>query len=581
MKKVVFIGFFGFILIVFGSVLWYYTVPDSIISPYVEEVQKKMGFTYPEIIGFQPYWLVREGKPSYARDITTLAYFSLRVEQDGTIRKFDNPGEAEPGWRMVNSDTYAATLSAHRKAGTKLSLLVQNMVEEEILTLIEKPEEHGTKLVEEVAPIMQKHGFTDLNLDIESFTKASESARLGYVQFVQTVKDELTRQNLGTLTVELTPRSPIEMHLIDVAKIAEIADYVVLMAYDYHYIYSSVAGGVAPVGGVPTTAEYDVETALRETLRYAPASKVILGVPLYGYEWETLRDIPGSPVIPGSWQVATGKRIEEYIKTCMDCTRGFDAVTQEPYVIYKGETEGHFQQAFYENKQALEVKISLAKKYELAGVAMWALGYEPEGMLAPMMAYKKSAHFRDFGKKPSVPYTHIQPASLVLNPPTHALVGSIATMSGVVQKLGRQDEVFQTLNVPSSLVQGETVATGEDGTMEIQFPDSITMYLREMSEISFPELVPPNLFARQKNGVIRYQLLNTDNPWSIRVLRSLVLLDSGEIVVEIDGSHAWIQQISGSSHIGNISSDNVTTTYILEKGQTARIDESQQMVRIQ
>jgi len=571
---------FGFIvsiaIVVFGLYCFVrFTSPSSSFL-----VTKVLGLYKPEIIGFHPFWLVGAGKDSYAKDLTTLTYFSLAVEKDGTIRKEDNPGEGEPGFVMLTSDTYAATVSAHRRAGTKLSLLVQNMVEEDILALIATPEAHATKLVEEVAPIMQKHGFTDLNLDIESFNKASESARMGYVAFVKAVKDELTRLRLGTLTVELTPKSPVELHLIDVAKIGEIADYLVLMAYDYHYVFSSVAGSIAPLGGVPTEAEYDVETALKETLRYAPPSKVILGVPLYGYEWETLKNTPGSAVIPGSWQVATGKRMEEFTKTCADCTKGFDAVAQEPYVIFPGETPRHFQQAFYENKEALEAKITLAKKYQLAGVAMWAVGYESEGMLAPIDVYKNSIQYRGFGIKSAIPYTQIQPASLTLSPPTHALVGSLATMSGEVKKFGRQDEEYQVLENVGPIIQGESVATGADGTMVIQFSNAITMEAGPWSELSFSELLPPNIAIRQKGGTVTYRLINKDIPWSIRVLQTLVVLEEGEMEVSIEGTRATIFQKVGKALLGNIDADNNTTTYDLLEGQSAQLNESTQTVSI-
>jgi len=570
--------------ILVGSVLFILFVSIFLIrssfSPAIRAIVEPLGVCMPEIVGFQPYWLVGTGKQSYAKDVTTLTYFSLALEPDGTIRKEDKPGESEPGWAMLTSDTYEATLSAHRKAGTKLSLLVQNMVEEDIMALIATPEAHATTLVSEVAPLMKKHGFTDLNLDIESFNKASESARMGFVQFVRAVKDELTRLELGTLTVELTPKTPVELHLIDPARIGEIADYLVLMAYDYHYVFSSVAGPVAPVGGVPTTTEYDVETALKETLRYVPASKVILGVPLYGYEWETLRSSPGAAVIPGSWQVATGRRMEEFIKTCTDCTRGFDPVSLEPYVIFPGETPGHFQQVFYEDEEALRAKIALAEKYNIAGLAMWAVGYESEGMLAPLSMYRNSVQYHGFGHKPSVPYTQIQPASYVLMPPTHALVGSIATMSGEVKKLGRQDEEYQPLDTPGPLVQGESVATGGDGALTIQFPNIATIDMGPMSELSLSGLLSPNMFLRQKGGVISYRLIQGDMPLSVRVLGSLVELASGDMDVTVDGSQGIVTLKRGSAKIGNIDKENVTATYGLTQGQTARLDESDRTVVI-
>jgi spore germination protein YaaH len=550
------------------------TPQDILVSPLGEWISK------PEIIGFQPYWLVASGKKNYASDITTLTYFGLRMEQDGTIRKEDRPGEAEPGWRMLNSDRYAATLSAHRVSKTKLSLLVQNMVEEEILTFIKEPETTAKTLVSEIAPIMRKHGFTDLNLDIESFNKASDSARMGYTRFVQAVKNELVAGQLGTLTVELTPKSPIEMHLIDVARIGQIADYVVLMAYDYHYVYSSTAGAVAPVSGVPQTAEYDVETALKETLRYVPPAKVILGVPLYGYEWETLSSDPGAPVIPGSWQVATGSRVVPYAASCTDCTTGFDPISQEPYVIFPGERPGHFQQVFYENKEALQAKINLAKKYQIAGVAMWALGYESEGMLDPFALYKKSVHYRGFRPTSTPDYTLIPPATFVMQPPTDALVGSILIQSGEVMKFGRLDEEYQPMPLAAPVLQGESYMTGTNGTISFLFDQRGEITMEQSSELSFLSLLPPVTLLRQKKGTVHYVITDTKSPWTLRVLHAIVAMHTGSIDVTSTGSIARVTVISGRAVIGAIDPDNKTSVYTLSAGQSASISQIRQSISV-
>ena len=567
----------GIVALLVGGFFFYLsriTPQDILVSPLGEWIRK------PEIIGFQPYWLVASGKSNYSSDVTTLTYFGLRMEQDGTIRKEDRPGEAEPGWRMLNSDRYEATLSAHRASKTKLSLLIQNMVEEEILEFIKEPETTAKTLVGEVAPIMRKHGFTDLNLDIESFTKASDSARMGYTRFVQAVKNELVSQQLGTLTVELTPKSPIEMHLIDVARIGEIADYLVLMAYDYHYIYSSTAGAVAPIGGVPQTAEYDVETALKETLRYAPASKVILGVPLYGYEWETLSSDLGAPVIPGSWQIATGSRVVPYAASCTDCTTGFDATSQEPYVIFPGERPGHFQQAFYENKDALQAKINLAKKYQLAGVAMWALGYESEGMLDPSALYKKSIQYHGFRPTPTPDYTLIPPATFVMQPPTDALVGSIATQSGEVMKLGRLDEEYQPSPLAGPVFQGESFATGKDGMVSFLVGQTGEIIMTKESELSFISLLPTSLLIRVKNGTVRIRAPSNGFPMSVRVLQTLVRIPEGEVEVSLEGQRASIQIIEGTAGIGAIDADNVTSAYSVSEGDSIQVNQTAQSLSI-
>jgi len=284
-----------------------------------------------------------------------------------------------------------------KNQATRLSLLIANMNEDEILELIKNPDLTSSNLINEVSPIMKEHGFTDLNLDIESFKLASDSARFQYQEFVKSVKDKLTENKLGTLTVELTPKSPVEKHLIDVAEIGKIADFVVLMAYDYHYSLSETAGPVAPLIGTPEKREYDVTTALEQTVRLIPREKVILGIPLYGYEWETLSSVPGAPTISRSWSVVSNKRALEFTSGCASCSAVPDE-NMAPFVVYPGEfidyeinplgklsdngisgrdvseqdsdaVYNHIHQLTYENEKSLSDKLELARSHKIAGVA--------------------------------------------------------------------------------------------------------------------------------------------------------------------------------------------------------------------
>jgi spore germination protein YaaH len=55
-------------------------------------------------------------------------------------------------------------------------------------------------------------------------------------------------------------------------------------------------------------------------------------------------------------------------------------------IFPEGDT---FHQIYYENIQSLATKLDLAKKYNLGGTALWALGYESSTMLTPLENYKQ------------------------------------------------------------------------------------------------------------------------------------------------------------------------------------------------
>ena len=81
-------------------------------------------------------------------------------------------------------------------------------------------------------------------------------------------------------------------------------------------------GTVAPLSGAGIVSEYDVTSAAEKALLQIPSSKLILGVPLYGYEWQTLSPNPRSADVPNSGVTASNRRAENLISTCTNCSLG-------------------------------------------------------------------------------------------------------------------------------------------------------------------------------------------------------------------------------------------------------------------
>jgi spore germination protein YaaH len=207
---------------------------------------------------------------------------------------------------------------------------------------------------------------------------------------LQTVKKGLEKNKAGTLTLDISPTAFIKKFLIDPAAVAPYTDSQVVMAYDYHYQGSAVTGPVSPLLGAGTTSEFDIKTAVEQALRILPSEKVVVGIPLYGYEWESLNNSPRSAVIPGTGQIASNSRAETFMENCATCSAEFDPVDQETHLIYKDEETGSFHQVFYPDKQSTTADLKLADDYNVGGVAMWALGYEGNSILNPIQDYKNS-----------------------------------------------------------------------------------------------------------------------------------------------------------------------------------------------
>jgi len=334
----------------------------------------------PEVVGFLPYWLLTKATRDYTNYVTTMTYFGLTVGGDGHVQKLTNPQEEEPGYAKLQSYTTSPNF--------KNSLLVVSGDDGAIGAMIQDPVASANNLVSDIMPIMKEKNFTDVNLDIESFMTASESARANFTSFVTAVTDLVKKQHLGTVTLDLIPISLVKSDLYDAKEIGAVVDRVVLMTYDYHYTGSFTAGANAPIGGAGQILEYDTETAVKEALNVIPANKLLLGIPLYGYEWETLQNSPEAATIPGGSSVASVDRVAGILSSCASCSAQLDQVAREPYVIYP--ENDYYNEIYYENEASMKEKLSMAQKYHLGGVALWALGYEDNTILNPLTNYKNT-----------------------------------------------------------------------------------------------------------------------------------------------------------------------------------------------
>lgn len=355
---------------------------NSIVSP--------LPHTEKQVIGFLPYWLLARASADYSPSINTLTYFALRINPDGSMQKFLSQKEAEPGYHALYSGKVDPFLQIAKKHHETLSLAIDSGDAKTIEELVATPSAHAKILVREVLPLMQKYGFSDLNLDIEYTASASAQNRQRFTTFLQDVKDNL--QGKATLTVEISTMDVIFKNLIDVKAVSAIADNIILMAYDYHSTDSFVTGPVAPLGGAGIQSEYDVTAAVAKSLEQIPPEKLILGIPLYGYEWETLGTIPRSAAIPGSGVAASNRRMKDFLATCASCSAFMDQTAVEPYISYFSDDTNTTHIISYPNEQSTAAKLRLAKQTHIAGVALWALGYEGSNILKPLSSYLHSVN---------------------------------------------------------------------------------------------------------------------------------------------------------------------------------------------
>lgn len=202
--------------------------------------------------------------------------------------------------------------------------------------------------MENMLALCERNGYDGINLDFEG---VPPSDRQAYTNFVQQLAALLHSSGYYlTLSVPAeTADIPSDgwTGAYNYRALGRYADLVMVMAYDEHYAGSN-AGPIAGTTWVESVVHYSVGTI--------PPQKLVLGVPLYGYDWGT--------------GTAQGLSYQGYSQIAISHGQSPSA----PALSYWAN--GVLHTAYYEGLQAFESKVHVAIDYSLRGIALWRLGLE-------------------------------------------------------------------------------------------------------------------------------------------------------------------------------------------------------------
>ena len=116
---------------------------------------------------------------------------------------------------------------------------------------------------------------------------------------------------------------------------------------------------------MPVSPLPNVENVISYGVTEIPSQKVLMGIPLYGYDWKlpyvrgTTRAMSLSPQQAIALAEDMGVNIE------------YDIELNAPFFTYTEDGTEHI--VWFEDARSIEAKLSLVTKYNLAGVSCWNL----------------------------------------------------------------------------------------------------------------------------------------------------------------------------------------------------------------
>jgi spore germination protein len=290
------------------------------------------------VVASMPYWNISHGTTvvlGHQQDVTEASPWMYGLTSSGQIDTQYPPGQAA---------SVAAEIRRLRGAGQQIVPSIANITGGKwsygpVGRMLHSPELMAAQVAAIVA-LVQRNQYAGIDVDYENLHAADRQA---FSTFVTRLARALHAQGkvlsvavfAKTTNAGTDPRNVAQ----DYAAIGRAADQVRLMAYDYHWA-SSAPGPVAPISWV--------SAVLRYAKTQIPASKIILGVPLYGYDWV------GHHGTGVSWLQAL-RLSRQY-----HAAAHYDQASQAPWFSYR-DAAGHEHTVWFENAASSRAKFAAAQ----------------------------------------------------------------------------------------------------------------------------------------------------------------------------------------------------------------------------
>lgn len=261
---------------------------------------------------------------------------------------------------------------AHNKGYQVWALITNNFDPQMTSKLLDSPLARK-RVIAQMEQLAKDYELDGFNLDFENINPADKDK---LTDFVEEISKALKPQGLIiSIDVTIPSNSGYWSKCYDRKAIAEVVDYMMLMAYDEHGAGSEVSGSVASLPWV----EDGIQKTLQEGV---PEAKLILGMPLYMRTWQETKGKVKAKTLS---MAQADKVIQE---------KGLAPVwlSKEGQYYFEYQEKNTRYRVWKENRRSLALKASLVNRYNLAGGAYWRSTLETEDVwpaLSETLSYGK------------------------------------------------------------------------------------------------------------------------------------------------------------------------------------------------
>jgi len=352
-----------------------------------------------------------------------------------------------------------------------------------------------TTFINNIISLLNARGGNGVNIDFEGMGN-SDSAP--FITFMTNLNNAL---NAANPSYELS----VCLYAVDwgnafnMPALNTIVDDYTIMGYAYYYSGSSQAGPNGPLYNYQTSYNYTLSKTITTLIKAgATPSKLLLGLPYYGMEWEVVANTTPANTTGGYYSSRTLSYINNNPSPYSSSNKYWEGNSYTPY--YAFTNAGNWRQCFTDDVYSLGRKYDLVNQRGLGGMAIWALGYD-----AGMTSYWTLLQNK---------FTNCAP--IICN-------DSIFDMGGPSRNYYDSEKYFYTLSAPTgSLVKLQFKSFGVEQGYDSLFIYNGTSTLSPLVGSYTGTNSPGTITSTGQNLTLRYKSDGATNSFGFKAIKTCV-----------------------------------------------------------
>ncbi|MCR5609810.1 MAG: hypothetical protein K6G26_12185 [Lachnospiraceae bacterium] len=319
---------------------------------------------------------------SIHKDFVSLAWASLtnqKANSNGAakVKNVKGVNVISPTWMTVAGENGEVSewcsndyVKAVHNAGMDVWIVVNDLEPNTKTANVLKDTDKRETLEKNIVNKVKEYNAEGVNVDFECVTVESSPY---YIQFIRELS-VLCRKEKLVLSVDSYVSMPYNAFYYR-DKVAEVADYVVIMGYDEHHSNSEEIGSNASISWTKKGIDNSIADGV-------PKEKLVVTIPLYARLFGTPEGEEGFTDC-----ISYDMNEQQTLIKEENLTPTWDADAMQNFVLYG--KDGKRWKMWMEDNKSIEEKLKVIKEAGIAGTGFWQLGYASSDVWDVVANYTK------------------------------------------------------------------------------------------------------------------------------------------------------------------------------------------------